>query len=398
MSEDAAAGSPSRRLGLSRTERLNRPERIALLAILAGSVSFDLVGYFSAPDADPTQTVVSITTTLTFALYLWSPLVATSALGFAVLLSFLVDNAIAGLFAGSMAAVLVMRLASTPLIIGYTGGLLVTVALFVSFGAEDAQSDIAITLIVATIAGALGLALRLSYARGHRLESELVEREAKEREAVLAERRWIAGELHDSIAHHLTVVAMHSQLLDDDSSRPASQDAIRTAARKALTDLRFVIQLAEDAPRGTEVPSGDLAAAIEEATEEFEAAGHPVVCDGDPSDESIPRGAEIILARIVRESATNILKYAGPGEVRFVLRSDPESIALTIRSPQPTTPRRDLPSTGTGLNRMAERVLGVSGEFTAGPVGSSWLVSVRLPVADTPSESPKLSQGESSDS
>ncbi|WP_223171899.1 hypothetical protein [Microbacterium sp. NIBRBAC000506063] len=52
---------------------MNRPERIALLAILAGSVSFDLVGYFSAPDADPTQTVVSITTTLTFALYLWSP-------------------------------------------------------------------------------------------------------------------------------------------------------------------------------------------------------------------------------------------------------------------------------------------------------------------------------------
>jgi len=277
----------------------------------------------------------------------------------------------------------VLRLGSTSLIFGYVGGLLLSNALFAYMygGGEETPSTVALVLIVATIAGGVGLALRMAYARGQRLADELAESAEREREAILAERRWIAGELHDSIAHHLTVVAMHVQLIDDDAARPASQSAIQVAARKALSDLRFVIELAEDAPRGTGVPSGDLAAAIDEAREEFEATGHPVECIGDPSDESIPRGAEIILARIVRESATNVLKYAGPGEVRFELQLLPESISLTIRSPLPDTPRRDLPSTGTGLNRMAERVLGVSGSFSAGPSDDAWLVSVSLPLA-----------------
>lgn len=383
MSRRVEARGEPRRFQLGRAEQLNRPERIALLTIVGGIAIVDFIGFVTTPEADLAQAALSIATTLAFALYLWSPLVATSALGLAVALSFFVNNAIAGLVAGAIAAGLVLRLATAPLVIGYVGGLLLLNALYAYlYGArESTPTNIALFLIFAIVAGGVGLALRMAYTRGHRLEHELAEQAEREREAVLAERRWIAGELHDSIAHHLTVVAMHVQLLDDDKARPGSQEAIRVAARKALSDLRFVIELAEDAPRGTEVPSGDLAAAIDEAREEFEATGHPVVCEGDPTDENIPRGAEIILARIVRESATNILKYAGPGEVRFLLDMGPDSIALTIRSPLPATPRRDLPSTGTGLNRMAERVLGVSGEFSAGPADDLWLVSARLPVA-----------------
>lgn len=383
MSSRMGAREETPRFHLGRAERLNLPERIALLIIVGGSAGLDFLGFATTPGADPALSAVSIVTTLTFALYLWSPLLATSALGVAVALSFVVDNPVAGLVAGAIAAGLVLRLATTPLVIGYAGGFLLCNALYAfRYGGNDSTpTNIALFLIFATVAGGVGLALRMAYTRGRRLEHELAERAERERQAVLAERRWIAGELHDSIAHHLTVVAMHVQLLDDDDARPGSQEAIRIAARKALSDLRFVIELAEEAPRGTEVPSGDLAAAIEEAGEEFEATGHRVVCEGDPADERIPRGAEIIMARIVRESATNILKYAGPGEVRFLLDIGAESIGLTIRSPLPTTPRQDLPSTGTGLNRMAERVLGVSGEFSAGPAEDVWLVSARLPVA-----------------
>ncbi len=161
--------------------------------------------------------------------------------------------------------------------------------------------------------------------------------------------------------------------------------AIRTAARKALSDLRFIIRLAEDAPAGTEVSAGDLKAAIDEAREEFRGAGHSVVLEGDLHDEGIPRGAEIVLARVVRESATNIIKYAGPGDVRFVLDVQPEAITMTISSPLATgsTPRV-ASSSGTGLNRMAGRVLGVSGEFSAGPVGNEWQVRTYLPLGSLP--------------
>ncbi len=383
MSRRTEAGGDVRRSLLGQAERLSLPERIVLLIIVGGAATVDFIGFISNPDADPLLSALSISTTLIFALYIWSPLVATSALAVAVALSFLTDNGIAGLLAGATAAAPVLRLAATPLVISYIGGLLVSTALFaLGFGTgETGPANVALALIVAAFAGGVGLALRTAYARGHRLENELIEQAEREREAILAERRWIAGELHDSIAHYLTIIALHVQLLDDEAMRAESQEAIRVAARKALSDLRFVIELAEDSPRGTGVPSGDLAEAIDEAGAEFEAAGHATVCDGDPSDESIPRGVEIILARIVRESATNILKYAGPGEVRFALDLGPEAVGLTIRSPLPETPRRDLPSTGTGLNRMAERVLGVSGEFSAGPVDDAWLVSVRLPTA-----------------
>lgn len=366
------------------TDRLNRPERIALLALVGGAVLQDLFETFSNP-AQRLSPIPLLGTALmlTFALYIWSPIVATAALGAVVLLSFLAGDALFALLASSIAALLVVRLGTTPLIVAYASGLLIASAL-VSGGVANPGSEAAasapVYLLLAAVTGGVGLALRLSYARGQRLEHELEERAERERQAVLAERRWIAGELHDSIAHHLTIVALHVQLLDDEAARHESQEAIRVAARKALSDLRFVIQLAEDAPSGTEVPSGDLAAAFDEARQEFEATGRPTIVHGDPSDEGIPRGVEIILARVVRESATNILKYAGPGEVHITLDLSAESVCLTIRSPLPTTPRRDLPSTGTGLNRMAERVLGVSGEFSAGPVDDVWMVSATLPV------------------
>ncbi|MDZ4045792.1 MAG: histidine kinase, partial [Rhodoglobus sp.] len=202
----------------------------------------------------------------------------------------------------------------------------------------------------------------------------------QERQAVLAERRWIAGELHDSIAHHLTVVSLHVQMLEDPQTSTDSQEAIRVAARKAMTDLRFVIELADDGPQSSSVQTGDLAAAIDEAQEEFEAAGHSVDRVGDPRDERIPRAVEIVLARITRESATNILKYAGPGEVQMHLAVDDEVAHLILRSPLPTTPRRELSSSRTGLTRMAERVMGASGQFSAGEEEGSWVVSARLPV------------------
>jgi len=170
------------------------------------------------------------------------------------------------------------------------------------------------------------------------------------------------------------------QMLEDPQTSSDSQEAIRVAARKAMTDLRFVIELADDAPQSASVQSGDLVEAIDEAQSEFESAGHSVVRDGDPADERIPRAVEIVLARIVRESATNILKYAGPGEVEIHLDVDDEVAHLTLRSPLPTTPRRELSSSRTGLGRMAERVMGASGEFSAGEVDGFWLVSARLPV------------------
>lgn len=365
---------------LARGEKLSRIERIVVLAIIGGIVALDVLNLLLTPDANPITSLVSIASTAVFALYLWSPLVATCALGLVFAVSFLSDTETQVLTTTAFAAALVMRLGWTALVLSYTGAFLVACAIIAS-GEANVPVNVGFYLVFATVAGAVGFALRLAFARGRRLESQLAETAEQERQAVLAERRWIAGELHDSIAHHLTVVALHVQLLEDPSTSLDSREAIRVAARKAMADLRFVIELADDGPRTEGVQTGDLAAAIEEATQEFESAGHPVRMEGDPRDERIPRAAEIVLARIVRESATNALKYAGPGEVTIGLTFDEDSATLIIRSPLPTTPRRELSSSRTGLGRMAERVLGASGDFHAGEADGHWEVSARLPVA-----------------
>ena len=350
-----------------------------MLAFLAIVMAIDIINVVFTPGADLVGSLLSITATAVFVLYLWWPATATVALGLVFAVSVGVGKEAAVLFAAAIAAGMVLRLGATALVLSYAGGFLVATAVVALVDRESV--NVGIYLVIAAVAGAIGFALRLASARGESLQQQLAARAEQERQAVLAERRWIAGELHDSIAHHLTVVSLHVQLLDDPNTLKGSQDAIRIATRKAMADLRFVIDLADDGPRSTVTHAGDLATAITEAAAEIETAGHAVVTEGDPGDERIPRIAEIVLARIVRESTTNILKYAGPGDVTIRVETDDESIALTILSPLAETPRRDVPSSGTGLRRMAERVIGASGEFTTGAEGDQWRVAARLPVS-----------------
>ncbi|MFJ4999989.1 sensor histidine kinase [Microbacterium sp. NPDC088619] len=364
---------------LGKGERLVAIERIFVLVIIGTILVVDVVGLFFPSDVSLFAAVIGIASTAVIALYLWSPLYATCALALVFALSFLAGTEAYVLTAAAFAAGLIVRLGWNALILSYAGGFLLATAL-VAWLDTQAPINIAIYLVTAAVSGAVGFALRLAFARGSRLEKQLAEKAEQERQAVLAERRWIAGELHDSIAHHLTVVALHVQMLDDDRTSSESQEAIRIAARKAMTDLRFVIDLADDGPRSAGMPSGDLAASVDEAQQEFESAGHAVIVDGDPADERIPRAAEIILARILRESATNVLKYAGKGEVAIRFDIDDDAAKLTVSSPLSTTPRRELSSSRTGVGRMAERVLGASGEFSAGEVDGRWVVSALLPI------------------
>lgn len=319
---------------LNHTERLSRTERAVLLAVVVFIVGFDVIG-LTTSDTGSLDRIVSIVSTLTLVLYIWSPLIATLALGVVTGLALTTVYASTAMMAGALATILLMRLASPSLIIASFSGILLVLAI-VSSGVGPstvAPSELAIFTFIGAVSGAVGIGLRSAYARGRRLEYQLDQRKEHERQAIIAERQWIAGELHDSIAHQLTIVSLHAQLLDDAQMQDTSQEAIRTAARKALSDLRFIIKLAEAAPAGTEIPSGDLQSAISEVSAEFQGAGHSIDIEGDPRNDAIPRGAEIILARVVRESATNILKYAGPGEVRFVLDVGPEAVTMTICRP-----------------------------------------------------------------
>lgn len=361
------------------TEHPTRLEAIAYVAFIGSLLFFDLLSGFASETGFDHYRQLSIAATLTLLLMLWSPLVGTLALSTVVGLSFALGDPQAVILSSAVATLFVTRLASTPLLLIYMGGLLAVTAGLLMDGGVSA-TDIAVYIGTAVVSGATGVGVRRAVNRGHSLESRIARQAEEQRQAILDERRWIAGELHDSIAHHLTVVSLHSQLLDDPEMFPVSKEAIQNASRKALSDLRFVINLAEDSSMSEQAATGDLAAAIAEAVSEFEEAGHTTVLVGNPRDELIPRGAEIILARTVRESATNILKYAGPGEVRFTLEPRSDAVSLEIRSPLSDSGPRVDSSSGTGLSRMSERALNLRGEFRAGPEGKNWVVYTRLPI------------------
>lgn len=182
-------------------ERLTRVESIVILAIICVMIAIDVSTFFTDPTVNPLASAVSIASTAATLLFLWSPLVATVAMGAVLATSFLIGTESQVLITVALASALVMRLGWTPLILSYTGVFLVATSVM-AYGDSDVPVNVGIYLIAATVAGAIGLGLRLAFDRGRRLEIELEAAAEQEREAVLAERRWIAGELHDSIAHH----------------------------------------------------------------------------------------------------------------------------------------------------------------------------------------------------
>src|SRR6478609_5719026 len=143
---------------LGRGERLSRVERYVILAIICIMIAVDVSGLITDPNVNPLTSAVSIASTAVFALFLWSPLVATCAMGVALGLSFLTGTETQVLITAAFAAALVMRLGWTSLVLSYTAGFLVATGV-IAYGDSEVPVNVGIYLIFATAAGAVGLAL-----------------------------------------------------------------------------------------------------------------------------------------------------------------------------------------------------------------------------------------------
>ncbi len=353
-------------------------ERVALLVIVSAGLLAGVIDVIASGGGHLALSLLDIAMTASFAVFVVSPVLATSLLGTTVVLSYAADGFAPALFALAVSAGCVLRTGTANLVVAYVGGLLVAAAV-ATRAPVSATSDVAGCLLVATVMGGIGLALRSAHARSHRLGRELADRARRERAAILAERRRIAGELHDSIARDLTVIAMHVQLFGDDVYQD-SRDVIRTAARSALDDVRAVMELADEDPNTDGTRFADLPSAFDEVRRTLEPMGYHVAIDGDPADRRIPESIEIALTWVLREAATNILKHAARGEVSIALDIVSASVCLTVHSVLPRTCRRDLPSNGHGLLRMTERVHGAGGRLKAGVEGRTWSVAAYFPL------------------
>jgi signal transduction histidine kinase len=219
-----------------------------------------------------------------------------------------------------------------------------------------------------------------------RIEAQVREHATRERQAVLEERQRIAREVHDVVAHSLSVTMLHLTAarrdLEDGGDLTEAVDALREAervGRQAVADVRRTVGLLGD---GDAIePPAPTAQDIEALVADFRGAGLEValVVAGDLSE--VPPSTGLGLYRVVQESLTNVARHCpgAPASVSLDLRSDPGQ--LVVRNPVPDGATRG--TGGSGLTGMAERAELLGASLSSGRQGGDWVVSVVLPRGDT---------------
>jgi signal transduction histidine kinase len=214
------------------------------------------------------------------------------------------------------------------------------------------------------------------------------EREHLARIAVADERAAIARELHDVVAHSLSVMIVQADGggyaldRDPDLARRAL-GTVGETGREALEDMRRLV----DVLRGPRLEADDARAPVtldrlDPLVERARSAGVTVDVDVAGERPALPRALEVSLYRIVQEALTNVLRHAGPGaHARFGLRYTAEAVSVSVVDDGGGVARPSASSGGGhGLVGMRERVGIHGGQLTAGPAGRGWAVEATMPV------------------
>jgi signal transduction histidine kinase len=229
----------------------------------------------------------------------------------------------------------------------------------------------ALALLVAWLAGDNLRVRRQRWAalqaRAQRLEAE---REERARQAVVAERLRIARELHDVVAHAMSVIAVQAGVANHViDSRPdrarAALATVETNTRAALVEMRRLLGVLRqaDEPSASLVPAPALAD-VPELADQFRAAGLAVDLDVTGEPDGVPDGVELSAYRIVQEGLTNVLRHGGPW-ARVRIAYEPGVVRVAIGDDGRPAPRATPPEPGHGLIGMRERVAVFGGTLTA---------------------------------
>ena len=213
------------------------------------------------------------------------------------------------------------------------------------------------------------------------------ERDLAAREAVVEERARIARELHDVIAHNVSMMVVQAgaerRVLDDEqASTREVLETIEQIGRRALTEMRRLVGMlrTDDADSLSPQPGLDDVPAL---VTQIREAGLPVELTVEGERRALPAGIELSAYRIVQEALTNTLKHAGGAHAEVHVRYGADSLELEIVDDGPGGPAR-ASSGGHGLVGMRERVALYGGRLDAGRrAEGGFAVHVLLPVQMT---------------
>ncbi|MER5744344.1 histidine kinase [Streptomyces sp. NPDC002225] len=212
----------------------------------------------------------------------------------------------------------------------------------------------------------------------------------RDRRTLLEERTTIARELHDVVAHHMSVVAIQAEAAPYRVENPPPEleqafATIRENAVAALTELRRVLGVvraedyqAPDAPQPTLAQLDGLLANVREAGLETEKTITGAV-------RELPQGVELSAYRIIQEALSNTLRHAPGATARVEIGYVLGGVGLRVVNGAPTGPVKPSPGAGHGITGMRERVAMLNGEMTATPTGEGgYEIAAFIPVQTEP--------------
>jgi signal transduction histidine kinase len=211
------------------------------------------------------------------------------------------------------------------------------------------------------------------------------ERDAAARIAVAEERARIARELHDIVAHAVSVMvlqvgAVRHKLPDSLAEDRDALTGVERAGRTALAEMRRLLAaMRDDGDEAELVPQPGLDG-LESLREEIGRAGLPVEVHVDGEPFALPRGIDLSAYRILQEGLTNALRHARATKADVTVRYRPDEVQLEVRDNGVGSSTSD--GLGHGLVGIRERVKIFGGEMTAGTAnGGGFVLNTRLPLS-----------------
>ncbi|MFB7373561.1 sensor histidine kinase [Streptomyces sp. NPDC056222] len=244
-------------------------------------------------------------------------------------------------------------------------------------------------------AAVVGASLRMSrVARTQLVAQEVITAEERSRRTLLEERGRIARELHDVVAHHMSVISIQAQVAPHLVENPSDElrenlAGIRQNAVEALTELRRVLGVlraedpAADGVRHTPQPTLDR---LDELLDNVRAAGLAVDATTTGERRPLSPGVELSAYRIVQEALSNAMRHAPGARVRVETGYLAAGLSLRIANTPPDRPVDPSsaplsPGLGHGLLGMRERTAMLGGELSAGPTpDGGYEVTATLPI------------------
>ena len=261
----------------------------------------------------------------------------------------------------------------------------------VAFRDGDPMADIALAAtVVPFLPWYIGRRVAARQERVRLLEerAELLEREraTELRQVVEEERRSIARELHDVVAHRVSLMTVQAgaaqAILDEDPVRAAkAMNAVEEAGRAALDELRHLLGVL--GPRAGEQPRTPAAslADLPKLAEQMDSAGLSVSLDIEGVPDGLPTRVDLSAFRIIQESLTNSLRHAGP-DAHATVHVAVDGGVLGIEVADDGVGQSSwIGGSGRGLAGMRERAELLGGRFEAGPTGEAgFRVRVDIPL------------------